>query len=53
MLDGDLIVEGHTMRQGDYCRAESESLHGKIRTISGCTFIAIASLEDEVIAEAR
>ena len=49
MLEGELIVEGYTMHSGDYCRAESGRLHGEIRTESGCRFIAIACVDDEML----
>ncbi len=49
LMEGDLIVEGYTMHPGDYCRAEAGSLHGEIRTDSGCKFIAVASLDDQLL----
>ena len=52
VLDGDLLVSGVLMRGGDYCRAEAGSIHAGITTRSGCLFIAVCSLRDEVVAEA-
>lgn len=49
MLSGDLIVGGHVIRAGDYCRAEPATLHEAVRTEHGCTFIALASLDDEML----
>ena len=49
LLDGDLIVEGQTMRAGDYCRAEPKSIHGESRTESGCLFVLRASPHDELL----
>ncbi|MBI3669814.1 MAG: cupin domain-containing protein [Acidobacteria bacterium] len=49
LLDGDLIVEGQTMRAGDYCRAEPDSIHGESRTETGCLFVLRASQHDELV----
>jgi anti-sigma factor ChrR (cupin superfamily) len=49
LIEGDLLVEGYTLRSGDYCRAEAGSFHGEVRTDKGCKFIAVASLEDELL----
>ncbi len=49
LLDGDLIVEGQTMRAGDYCRAEPASIHGESRTETGCLFVLRASPHDELV----
>jgi quercetin dioxygenase-like cupin family protein len=50
MLSGDLIVAGHVIRAGDYCRAEAATFHETIRTEHGCTFIVLASLDDELLS---
>jgi len=47
MLSGDVIVAGHTIQPGDYCRAESGTWHDAIRSENGCTFLALASLDNE------
>ena len=49
MLSGDIEVDGYRLHPGDYCRAESGTLHEAIRTETGCTFIALASLDDELL----
>jgi DNA-binding NarL/FixJ family response regulator/quercetin dioxygenase-like cupin family protein len=49
MLGGDLIVEGQTMKPGDYCRAETDSVHSESYTESGCLFLLKASQHDEII----
>jgi len=47
LLEGDLVVEGVAMRGGDYCRAAAGSVHREVRTVNGCTFVAISSLADQ------
>jgi CheY-like chemotaxis protein len=49
MLGGDLVVQGQTMKEGDYCRAETASIHGESYTESGCLFLLKASQHDEII----
>jgi DNA-binding NarL/FixJ family response regulator len=49
MLHGDLIVEGQTMKPGDYCRAETDSVHSESCTESGCLFLLKASQHDRII----
>jgi DNA-binding NarL/FixJ family response regulator len=49
MLGGDLVVEGQTMKPGDYCRAETDSIHRESYTESGCLFLLRASQHDEMI----
>jgi DNA-binding NarL/FixJ family response regulator len=49
VLAGDLVVEGQTMKQGDYCRAETDSIHGESYTGSGCLFLLKASQHDEIL----
>lgn len=50
LLEGDLIVEGHAMQPGDYCRAEPDSIHGETRTEGGCLFLMMCSQQDELLA---
>ena len=50
LIEGDLIVEGYSMHPGEYCRAEAGSSHSEVRTDTGCKFIAMASLENEMLA---
>jgi quercetin dioxygenase-like cupin family protein len=49
LLEGDFQVEGNTMRSGDYCRAEANSIHNESFTVSGCLFILKSSQLDEVL----
>jgi len=50
VLSGDLHVEGQIMRSGDYCRADSGTIHGETFTDSGCLFLLSASQQNEVLA---
>ena len=50
VLSGDLHVEGETMHSGDYCRAESGTIHGETFTDTGCLFLLLASQENELLA---
>ena len=49
VLSGDLHVEGQTMHSGDYCRAESGTIHGETFTDGGCLFLLLASQETEFL----
>jgi quercetin dioxygenase-like cupin family protein len=49
MLSGDLHVENQIMRAGDYCRADSGSIHGETFSDSGCMFLMMASLDNQLI----
>ncbi len=49
LLSGDLHVENQVMRAGDYCRADSGSIHGETFTDAGCLFLMMASQENQVI----
>jgi anti-sigma factor ChrR (cupin superfamily) len=49
MLSGDLHVENHVMGAGDYCRADSGSIHGETFTEAGCLFLMMASPENQLI----
>jgi anti-sigma factor ChrR (cupin superfamily) len=51
VLEGDLLVSGVLMRAGDYCRAEPQSVHGRIRSQNGCVFIVTASRGDELLSD--
>lgn len=51
MLSGDIRVGGHMLRCGDYCRSEAGTCHETLYTETGCTFIALASLDDELFPE--
>jgi anti-sigma factor ChrR (cupin superfamily) len=49
MLSGDLHGENHVMGAGDYCRADSGSIHGETFTEAGCLFLMMASPENQLI----
>jgi quercetin dioxygenase-like cupin family protein len=49
MLSGDLHVENQVMRAGDYCRADSGSIHGETFSETGCLFLMMASQENQII----
>ena len=51
LLSGDLMLEGQQMKSGDYCRAETGTIHGESYTESGCLFVLIASQLDEVLSD--
>jgi len=49
LLSGDLHVEDQVMRAGDYCRADSCTIHGETFTDDGCLFLLMTSPESRVI----
>ncbi|MFO1352136.1 MAG: cupin domain-containing protein [Gammaproteobacteria bacterium] len=49
LLAGDAQIARYTLRSGDYCRAEAGTVHEAIHSENGCTFIALASLDDEIV----
>jgi anti-sigma factor ChrR (cupin superfamily) len=49
LLSGDLHVEDQVMRAGDYCRADSGTIHGETFTDDGCLFLLMASPENQII----
>jgi DNA-binding NarL/FixJ family response regulator/quercetin dioxygenase-like cupin family protein len=51
ILSGDLVVEGQTLKPGDYCRAETSTVHAESYTKSGCVFVLKASQEDEIVRD--
>lgn len=50
LLEGDLLVSGVLMQAGDYCRAETGTVHSDISTRKGCLFISMSSECDELLA---
>jgi anti-sigma factor ChrR (cupin superfamily) len=50
MLSGDLHMENQVMRAGDYCRADSNSLHRETFSETGCLFFVMVSPENQIIA---
>ncbi len=51
VLEGDLHVGGHTLKAGDYCRAEPGTTHHEVFTVEGCLLLVHSSVLDEVISE--
>lgn len=51
VVEGELTVEGVLMTAGDYCRAETGSVHRQVRSAGGCVFLVTSSLSDEFLAE--
>jgi anti-sigma factor ChrR (cupin superfamily) len=49
MLSGDLHLENQVMRAGDYCRADSGSIHGESFSDAGCLFLMVASQENQIV----
>ncbi len=50
LLSGDLHLEGQIMRTGDYCRADSGTIHGETFSDGRCLFPLLASQQNEVLA---
>lgn len=53
LLTGDLHLGEDVMYAGDYCRAESDSIHGEIFTNGGCTYLVMSSSKDEFVNTSR
>jgi anti-sigma factor ChrR (cupin superfamily) len=49
VLSGEIELEGNVARAGAYCRAEGDSIHAKAYSATGCTFLVVASLRDELL----
>jgi CheY-like chemotaxis protein/quercetin dioxygenase-like cupin family protein len=49
LLEGDLVIEGHPMKPGDYCRAEGGTVHQGSFTKSGCVFLLRSSRNDVIL----
>lgn len=49
VLWGDVQVHGQNMGPGDYCRAETDSVHQPTRTEHGVVFLAKTSAADELL----
>lgn len=47
IIEGDLQVAGVTMRAGDYCRAEADSVHAGVHTVGGCVLVVTACARDD------
>jgi ChrR-like protein with cupin domain len=48
VLEGDLNIHGVSMRAGDYCRAQSDSIHEETFTESGCLLLQLTSQLDQI-----
>lgn len=51
VVSGLATVGAFELRAGEYCRAESESIHEPITTSSGCTLFVCGSENDEFLEE--
>lgn len=49
LLSGDLHLGDEVMYAGDYCRADSQSVHCETFTNGGCLFLQMASSHDEIL----
>lgn len=49
LLQGDLVVEGLSLKPGDYCNAQPSTVHHETYTEAGCLFILRASELDELL----
>ncbi len=52
MLAGQVILHGHTLGVGDYCRAEPGTIHAPAVAVSDCVFIAFASTKNQTLSPA-
>lgn len=48
VLEGELTIHGVSMRSGDYCRAEPDSIHEETFTKSGCLLLQMTSQLDQI-----
>jgi anti-sigma factor ChrR (cupin superfamily) len=49
LLEGDLCVGDVAMREGDYCRGETGSIHEELVTRTGCLFVVTSSHHDQLL----
>lgn len=49
MIGGSAQVGDHTVRVGEYTRAEAGSLHPKISSSAGCVFLLKGFDDDEIL----
>ncbi len=49
MLDGELIVDEHTFRPGDYRRVEAGTVDRRVWSETGCTCLLITSIRDAML----
>jgi hypothetical protein len=51
VISGLASVGSFELRAGEYCRAESESVHDPVTTATGCTLFVCGSEHDEFLDE--
>jgi len=49
VLSGDLRVSGLVMGAGDYCRADTSTVHGETFSETGCLLLMMASQDNEML----
>lgn len=49
MLSGQVILSGHALDAGDYCRAEPGTVHDPVVAASDCVFIAFVSTKNQML----
>ena len=49
VIEGEALISGVLMRAGDYCRAESGTVHVDISTSGGVVFFCLASDHNEAL----
>lgn len=47
MVSGEVMISGHRLKSGDYCRADAGTLHDEVMAETDCVFIALASQDNE------
>ena len=50
LLEGDLRVDDQDMQPGDYCIAQSGTVHGGLSTERGALFLALVCLDDRPVS---
>lgn len=50
MLSGEILLSGHRLKFGDYCRAEPGSIHEEVVATNDCMFIALASFAQRILS---
>jgi quercetin dioxygenase-like cupin family protein len=51
ILEGSLVIDGVTMRAGEFCHAELGSIHEVSKAPSGCTFLLLGSEKNKIFWE--
>lgn len=50
MVSGEVSISGHRMKSGDYCRADTGTLHDEVIAETDCVFIALASQDNRYLS---